>query len=100
MKESEKNMAYSNEFQRSLNVMLDAKFDDLSHEKPNLWGDLVQSVIRIALSKGFHLEKNPAIIRQLSKLEKMGVVPIHLYADVADTMIRQYQLTERAGRSN
>jgi type III secretion system FlhB-like substrate exporter len=80
--------------------MLDSKFDDLSHEKPDIWGSLVQSVIKIALSKGYHLEKDQSIIRQLSKLEKMNVIPHHLHDDVADTMIRQYQLNERAGRSN
>lgn len=92
---------YSNEaFKRSLGVMIDSDADDLSHDKPDIWGSLVQSVLRIALAKGVHLEKDPFVIKQLSKLEKMGIIPVHLYEDVADTMIKQYKINLRAGRAN
>ena len=100
MENSERKKNPNLEFKRSLDVMLGTPFDDLSHEKPNVWGTLVQSVIKIALSRGVHLEKDPTVIKQLSKLETMGIVPAFLYPEVAETMIKQYQLNQRAGRSN
>jgi len=88
---------------RSLNLILESDFDDLACERPDLYSGLVGKIVNIAIEEGIPLHKDEAIIRQLSKLERLNIIPESLYNEIAMMVIKRYRINERcsmSGRSN
>ena len=88
------------EFRKAIRLMLDAQFDDLSVARPNEFSPMAQSISALAKKQNVNIAKDPELLKHISKLEIMGVVPENLYPAVTDILVKMYKLKEKTSTAS
>jgi len=88
------------EFRKAIALVLTSKFDDLSAIRPNINTSMGRKICDMALNQNVNLEQNPDMVRHLSKLEEMRIIPESLYPVVADILVKMSKLEDSKRRAN